>query len=605
MYIRDAYKKKGDKKYSCLVLVETIRTRKGPRQRTILTLGNIAVPKEKWTHLAEMIKRRLSGQRGMFLDEPEELLGVTESIIERLRRKGKLKAREERPEDVIKTTVNEVKVEEPRMLGPVLVADEYWKRLGMAEVLKGCGLGKKEIERAKVEVFGRLIEPMSENATVDWVKRTALCDIPGNEGVWVSRDDLYRVSDRLLESKEKIEEALRGREKGLFRLEEKIYLYDLTSSYFEGVAETNGKAKYGYSRDGRGDCKQVVVGLVVDEEGFVKGHEVYEGDRTDITTLKDTVEKLRGRMRDKNQEPTIVVDRGMVSEEKLGLIKGMGMKYIVAARHSERDRRFDEFEGLEMKEIGASSGGKLKVVMKEIEGDVYVLCKSDARVEKDKGIRERFKGRIEEALRKLGRNIESGRLKDIKKIEQRIGRIKERFRRVARYYEIETTQSNGVINLQWRNVAQEEGKYDGTYLLRTNRRDLTEQEIWSLYIMLTRVERAFRDLKSNLGLRPIYHQKEQRVDAHIFISVLAYHLLHAIEHTLREKGETRSWNTIKQILQTHQVVTVVLPDADGIHVHHVRVATEVEAAQGEIYKKLGIDPKEVKRKRVTFKKAEL
>ena len=615
MYIRDAYKRKGDKKYSCLALVETVRTQKGPRQKIILTLGNVDVPKEQWPLLAEMIKRRLSGQRGMFLDESEELQGITESIMARLRRNGKLKAEEARPEDIIRTNVNEIKVEEPRMLGPVLAAEEYWKRLGITEALKECEMSKQEIERAKVEVFGRLIAPaclravthrqVSENATVEWVKRTALCDIPGNEGISITRDDLYRVSDRLLEDKEKIEESLREKEEGLFRLEEKIYLYDLTSSYFEGEAESNEKAKYGYSRDGRGDCKQVVVGLVVDEEGFVKGHEVYEGDRTDITTLKGTVERLRERMRNKNTEPTIVVDRGMVSEENLETIKEMGMKYIVAARHSERDRKFDEFEDLEMKEIETRSGGKLKVVMKEIGGDIYVLCKSDERKEKDKGIRERFKGRIEEALRKLERNIESGRLRDIKKIDQKIGRIREKYQRVARYYEIETKQSHGVTSLQWRNIGEDEGKYDGTYLLRTNRKDLTDQEIWSLYVTLTRVERAFRNLKSNLGLRPIYHQKEQRVDAHIFISVLAYHLLHAIEYTLRQKGETRSWNTIKQVLQTHQVVTVVLPDADGIHVHHVRVATEVEAGQSEIYKKLEIDPSGIKRKRITFKKAEL
>jgi len=363
--------------------------------------------------------------------------------------------------------------------------------------------------------------------------------MPGNEGIVVKRDDLYRVNDRLLERKQRIEEVLREKEKGLFRLEEKIYLYDLTGSYFEGGSEGNSKARYGYSRDGRGDCKQVVVGLVIDEEGFVKGHEIYGGDRTDITMLKDTVERLRERG-DKSRQPTVAVDRGMVSEENLGVIKGTGMKYIVAARHTERERKFDEFEGMEMKEI-----------------------------------------------------------------EQKIGRIKEKHRRVARYYEIETKESHGIISLHWKSNEADEGKYDGTYLLRTNRKDLTDHEIWSLYVMLTRVKRAFRNLKSNLGLRPIYHQKECRAGAHIFISVLAYHLLHAIEHALREKGETRSWNTINHVLQTHQVVTVVLPDADGIHVHHVRVATEVEAEQGEIYKKLEIDQKGLKKKRVTFKKAEL
>ena len=174
MYIRDAYKKKGDKKYSCLALVETVRTQKGPRQKIILTLGKVDVPKGQWPLLAEMIRRRLSGQRDMFRDEPEELQGVTESIVGRLRRKGKIKAREGNPEDVIKTNINEVKVEEPRMLGPVLVAEEYWKKLAMAEVFEGCDLSKKEVALTKVEVFGRVIAPMSENATVDRVKRTAV-----------------------------------------------------------------------------------------------------------------------------------------------------------------------------------------------------------------------------------------------------------------------------------------------------------------------------------------------------------------------------------------------------------------------------------------------
>ena len=454
-----------------------------------------------------------------------------------------------------------------------------------------------------IEVFGRLISPMSENATCEWVKRTALGDIILRDISEIKRDSLYRISDKLIRHKERIEELLAEKEEELFKLEERIYLYDLTSSYFEGRAVKCKKARYGYSRDGRSDCKQIIVGLILDRDGFVKGHEVYEGNKQDVSTLKEVIEKLTRRRRERGGMVTVIVDRGVASQENLSAIKERGMYYIVAARKGERDKYFEEFEGVEMKEVETKSKGRVRIAVKEIGGEVYILCESEGRKEKERSIREGFYKKMELALLSLKRGIESGRIKERKKIEEKVGRIKERYKRVSRYYEIEGKEVNGVYYLSWRRKGEEEdGRYDGSYLLRTNRKDLTGEEVWKIYIMLTRVERAFRDLKSGLGIRPIYHQKDIRVEGHIFISVLAYHLLHAIEYRLRLKGDGRSWNTIKQILQTHQVVSVVLPDVDGEHVHHIRVATEPEGEQKKIYESLGVNPKPIKRQRLTIKK---
>jgi transposase len=382
-------------------------------------------------------------------------------------------------------------------------------------------------------------------------------------------------------------------------------LYDTTSTYFEGKADGNDKAKHGHNKDGHPECRQVVVGLVLDKEGFVNRHEVYEGNRQDITTLTDIVDKLRDKIGDKDNTPTVIVDRGMVSEENLKAIKDRGMNYIVAARHTERDKYLLEFEGLPITEIQKATEGKIEVKIKEIGGDIYILCRSDERAEKDKAIKERFFIKIEEMLLRLQRRIESGRLKDTGKIHEQIGKIKQKNQRVARYYEIKVEETNKFIYLKWNKKETDAGITDGIYLLRTNRRDLTEQEIWKLYMMLTKVERAFRHLKSDLGLRPVYHQNGMRVEGHIFVSVLAYHLLHAIEYSLMAKGDRRSWNTIKQILQSHQAVTVVLPDVDNKHVHHVRLATKPDSEQKEIYDRLGIKMTSIKRKRITIKKAEL
>lgn len=605
MFIRESYKKvNGKKKYRYLTIVESIRTPKGPTNRTVLNLGRVDLPKEKWPVLLEMLKRRLSGQRSI-LPEPEDLIPLAESAYERILRKGSLKAKESEEEEEIRTEASSIEVLEPRGLGPLNVAKAFWDRLGMGGVLKGCGMRKRDVELAMIEVFGRLIAPMSELATVDWLKNVAVEELLEIEADKINKDSLYRVTDRLLKHKEVIEERLCKKEERLFNLEEVIYLYDLTSTYFEGICKRNGIARYGYSRDGRSDCKQVVVGLVIDREGFVKRHDVFEGNRSDVKTLAEIVEKMKEKMAD-GRKATIIVDRGIASERNLRYLREKGYDYIVAVRGKERERLYREFEGIEKEEIEGSRGKGVEVRIKEIMGERYLLCKSDERGIKERAIRERFREGIEEELKRLSLRISSGRLKGREKIRERIGRIKQKYSRVARLYDIEVKEENGLFYLEWEYLEERESeKYDGIYLLRTNRRDLGKEEIWRLYMMLVRVEDAFRDLKGELGIRPVCHQKEERVRGHIFISILAYHLLHAIEWTLRKFGDKRKWRKIRSILETHQVVTVILPDRDGIHTHHIRVATEPNSEQKEIYKKLSVEAKPIKRKVIKIENTKL
>jgi transposase len=374
----------------------------------------------------------------------------------------------------------------------------------------------------------------------------------------------------------------------------------LTSTYFEGQAKRNPQAKLGYSRDSRPDCKQVVVGLVLDRNGFPKAHEVFDGnvqDRSTVGQMLDVLEKRAG----KKPGSTVIVDRGMAYQENLDEIRGHHYHYIVAGRQPERNEWLEELEKDEGWEevIRVPSPRnpfqkKSKVEIKrEGKGDeVIVLCRSEGRQQKDRAIREKQEGRLLKDLDRLKQRVEQGHLKRADKIHQAIGRLKERYPRVARYYAIEHDVEGKIIS--WREDSAKKAiavKLDGSYVLKTDRQDLTAEEIWRTYILLTRVEDAFRDMKTPLMERPIFHQLKHRTQTHIFLCVLAYHLLAVIEQYFLDDGIHTSWATLRDELSTHQVVTVALPtDSGGIL--RIRKGTTPETTHREIYKTLGV-PMEV------------
>ncbi len=595
MYIRTTTRKYRGKTYTNYLLVESLHTPKGPRQKVICSLGDLKPrPKKEWLKLARKVEAKLSGQEPLF-DEPDQ---EAEAIVRKVKdKKGAKKKREKEaryrdgPRDLVAVHTDEVTTERHREAGSVHVGYQFWKRLGVDEILSEVGLTGRARALTCVMTMNRLVHPSSELAMPDWIRRTALDDLLGIDFELLNEDSLYRNLDRLHPRRAVIESALFEREQTLFNLDRTVFLYDLTSTYFEGRAVRNPKGKRGYSRDKRPECKQVVVGLVVNRDGFPIAHEVFEGNAQDRKTLGKMLDLIDKRVGLKRGE-TVVVDRGMAYDDNLKQITDRKLHYIVASRQSERDvwlADFEDTEGFEdvirqpSPRNPFQKKSHIQVKMRRRDEETLVLCLSGERKEKDLAIREKQEGRFLADVAKLQERVRSGALVKPIKIGEAIGRLKERYPRVARYYAIEydpkTKQFACRPDRAKRGRAE---KLDGSYILKSDRNDLSSDETWRFYMLLTRAENAFRSMKSPLLMRPIHHQREERVETHIFLSVLAYHLLVAIEKTLLDQGVHTSWATVRETLKTHQVCTVVLP-ADRRSVLRIRRASTPEPQHIELY----------------------
>jgi transposase len=591
MFIKPTKKKVGDKTYVNHVLVESVATPKGPRHRVVCSLGSLApAPAEEWLALAHKIEVALTGQQPLVRD------ARVETLVARVQAAGRGARQTAGKSDLVAVHTDQVRTEAPREAGPVHVGHQLWQKLDLDGVLARAGLSARTRVLTEIMTLNRLVSPRSEHAMPDWVRRTALADLLGEPFDTLVDEVLYQTLDRLHPRRVAIERALAERERTLFNLDDRLFLYDLTSTYFEGRALQNPQAQRGYSRDSRPDCKQVVVGLVLDRDGFPKAHEVFEGNRPDRTTVAAMLEALEQRV-GRTRGATVVVDRGMAFADNLQQIKERGYHYLVASRPGERTDHLDDFEEATgwqkiVRAPSPTNPGQQKtrvVVKRKVVGDeVHILCKSDGREAKDQAIREKHEQRLLGDLRKLQRRVATGKLKDPAKVHEAIGRLQERYPRVARYYALgfdaATASVTWAENREKKAVAQ---RLDGGYLLKTDRQDLTDEEIWRTYILLTRVEAAFRAMKSPLCERPIFHRLEHRVQTHIFLCVLAYHLLVAIEKLFLEAGIHTSWATLREELTTHQVVTVVLPASNG-DVLKIRRGSTPEPRHKAIYATLHI-----------------
>jgi transposase len=591
MFIKPTKKKVGDKTYVNHVLVESVATPKGPRHRVVCSLGSLApAPAEEWLALAHKIEAALTGQQPLVRDARVDALVAK---VQAARRGARHTAG---TPDLVAVHTDQVTTEELREAGPVHVGHQLWQKLDLDAVLARIGLSARTRVLTEIMTLNRLVWPLSEHAMPDWVRRTALADLLGETFDTLVDESLYQNLDRLHPRRVEIERALAERERTLFNLDDRLFLYDLTSTYFEGLCLQNPQAQRGYSRDSRPDCKQVVVGLVLDRDGFPKAHEVFEGNRTDRTTVAEMLDALEGRV-GRTRGATVVVDRGMAFDDNLQQIKDRHYHYLVASRQGERNAHLDDFEEAAgwqeiVREPSPTNPGQQKtrvVVKRKVVGDeVHILCKSDGREAKDRAIREKHEQRLLGDLRKLKHRVATGKLKDAAKVHEAIGRLKERYPRVARYYAVGYEAATASVT--WAEDAEKKAvatRLDGGYLLKTDRPDLSDEEIWRTYILLTRVEAAFRAMKSPLCERPIFHRLEHRVQTHIFLCVLAYHLLVSVEKLFLEAGIHTSWATLREELSTHQVVTVVLPASNG-DVLKIRKGSTPEPRHKEIYATLHI-----------------
>ena len=608
MYIKCAKRSKGGRTYVYHQLVQAVRTPQGPRQKIWLNLGKLPLrtPEERKA-LACRIEELASGQEG-FPHPDERIEALARHFAPLLVHRMLVEEGEEvgSAEPLTRSPLQDFRNGPARSIGREAVAHWAWKRLGLDRLLGEVGLTERERQVAALLVIGRTVKPGSERSLFRWAQEeSAIEELLGTDFQQLSPNTLYQVLDRLVERKEAIEEKLYRREQDLFRLPDTLVLYDLTNTFLEGTGKRNPKARHGHSKDGRHDCPLLTLGLALDGEGFVRRSQLFSGNTAEVTTLLEMVEALRSRDGERPaHEVTVVVDRGLVSEENLKALRRRGYHYVVMA-HRRLPLPEDAEPGEPVKVV-ERAGERVEVRSVRRADEVVLVCQSERRRAKEQAMRQRWESRYEAELERIAQGLKRPKgVKRYEKVLKRLGRLQALYPSIATYYEVEVREENGVVrSLRWHKVheAEEEARFSGQYFLRTSHQDWSEEQIWKTYVLLTEVEETFRVLKEELVLRPIFHQKEDRAEAHLFVSVLAYHLVHAIRTQLRSRGIAHKWKTLREILEMHARLTTQLREVDG-KTTYVRNTTEPTFRQRAILDALGIPPQVLPRRRLTMSKA--
>ncbi len=519
MFVRRYSRTKDGKQHFYYALVESVRTDAGPRQRIVAHLGELNHDQERrWQRTVTFFNRHGDAQQLRLFPEDDDLRLPADP-------------------DIVRIRLDSVGWSNGRRFGDVWLARWLWHYVGLdAIVARRLPQGKETVPPADVvaiEVINRLCQPCSEFALAEhWYASTGLEDLLGVPDSEVTKDRLYRTLDRLRRAQEPIENDLRARFGTLFQLDYELLLYDLTSSYFEGLAEENDLAARGYSRDHRSDCPQIVLALVVTREGFPLAHYTLPGNSKDLETVEKVVTAIEKRF-GKSQR-VWVMDRGMISKETLAFLGKSGRRYLLATKRSalaafQKELRTSGWQRLLDREVDVKLLKRRRVH--------YLLARSEPRRQKERAIRRRQRRGLARDLKKLQSRVAQGRLKNRDKIAEAIGKLKERYPKARGFVEIVIGKDAKSLTCTWK-VAKFKAALtrDGAYLLRSNQGGWSAQEFWETYIQLTVVERAFRVLKSELLLRPIWHHYSGRTEAHIFVCVLAYALWKTLDHLAKRAG---------------------------------------------------------------------
>ena len=583
------------KSYYSHRLVRSERVGTKVRQRTLLNLGrHFEVEQEHWPQLCARLDQLLSPQPGLLpVELPDNVEQKAQEILARLvASESPLSTPSDQTDpagaDIQSVDVNSLELVRPRSVGVEQLGLWAIEQLRLEALLADLGLNGPQRAAALGLIIGRMAAPGSERATHRWLQQTsALGELIDFDYTRMSPMQLYRTSDRLIRHRERIEKALFNRTVDLFGLDCTITLYDLTNTYFEGDLDSNQKAQLGHSKEKRKDCPLLTLGLMLDGSGFVRRSEIFAGNIFEGKTLQSMLTALQAP-----KGALVVFDRGIATEENLSWMQEAGYRYLVVNRGRQRESVPDDCIT-----INTASDEKvhLKKVPCEDGKEVRLYCFSERRAKKEEGIANRFMKRFEAELDKLSEGLSRPRTtKRVDKLWERIGRLKEKSHGVSQHYHIElilAEDKKTARALRWERkpVKGTLVTHPGVYTLRSNETDWDEERMWRTYIMLTDLEAVFRSLKSELGLRPIYHRKEERSDGHLFITVLAYQLVQFIRRTLREKEINDSWLNLRQTLSNQCRITATFRRTDN-RTLHVRKASKAEPDQLRIYNALGINP---------------
>jgi transposase len=586
MFLRPNHRDKDGKDHSYWSLVETVRTPDGPRQKTLCYLGELnSSAQTRWLRTIEVFNEQGDSQQLKLF--PSDVAAP--------------------PDDpqVARVLLNKVRLERTRQFGSCFLGWELWKRLELDYFFEqALDHEEGDVPWSRVAALlgiNRLCAPGSELAIEQrWYPATAMDDLLRIEEGKINDTRLYRCLDRILPHKTKLERHLKERYGALFGAEFDVLLYDLTSTYVEGAAEKNPMVRRGYSRDHRPDCAQLVIALIVNHEGFPFSYETFDGNRSDVSTMETIlrmVERKYGKAR-----RVWVFDRGIVSEENLAAIRKRGGQYLTGTPRSQ----MKQFEAELLRDDWTRVRPEVEVKKVPIPNgeETYILCRTSGRAEKEKAIRNRFSNSMETALKGLEKAIVTGRLKDRYKMERRLGKIQARHPQVNDLYDLALRDTPAGVRLFWEMKEDRKNwrqSREGAYLLRTNLQAESAEELWSKYMQLTEAESSFRALKSELSIRPLFHQLEPRVKAHVMVAFLGYALWVTLKHLLKRRPAVDAKSSVSgadnlppmspmkaiALLSTLQSADIVLPTTDGREIRLRRI-TEPTADQKSLLRQLGI-----------------
>ena len=585
--------------YTTHRLVETCRVGANVKQTTLLNLGShFDLPQQQWPALARHIDELLRAQQPLWdatLSETGQALAqrYAAQLIALRPSAAAVTAAEaaktgsDEPGRYQEVDLDSLEMVRPRSVGVEHAALSAMRQYGLEDKLAELGLNRPQIAAAIGNIVGRMAKPGSELATHAWLQqRSALGELLGFDFESMDLNRLYRASDALYKHREALQDHLFAQAQTILGFGPTITLYDLTNTYFEGIATGVSKAKRGHSKEKRSDCPLVTLAMALDGSGFPRRSRVFAGNASEPATMKDMLTGLGAP-----SGATVVMDAGIATEANLSWLRAQGYHYVVVSKL--RERQFDPALATEVQSAGEQTI-KIQRVLDE-QGHALLYCHSPAREQKDRAIDAAKTAGFEAVLLKLQAGLSKPRgTKDLAKIMERLGRAKQRYSRAAQHYQVEVTKDDSATQVRaitWtkRIKPGSAAAHPGVYCLRTTLVEWDNATLWRTYTMLTNLESVFRSLKTDLGLRPVFHQIDRRVEGHLFITVLAYHFVHTLRLQLKAEGIDDSWETLRATLGTQRRVTATLQRRDGRAVH-VRKATRPEPQHQTINKILALDP---------------
>jgi hypothetical protein len=552
-------------------LSESYRDEHGiSRQRMVLGLGRLPELPD-FDHkilFMERLNELIKGRPTLFSCKEEKIEQLAQHYYSQLKLKKKVDVASNAVDDIETVKLNTLKNRNIREVGAESLCYQALRQLGIDHYLQTRGWDDEQVRLAATHIISRTVYPASELKTVSWIKEnSAVCELTGYDPEKVTKDKLYEISKKLYQEKSGLENHLSRCTNELFNLQDKIILYDLTNTYFEGRMNSSRMAKFGRSKEKRSDAKLIVLAVIINSEGFLKYSDIFEGNTSDCSTLKTVITALNQRAGYTSVKPIIVMDAGIATEANIQFLKDEKYDYLCVSRSNLKDYKADT--GSRPVQIFDKKNQPIELLNVRVENDTdnYLWVKSEAKAVKENSMNDQFSQRFEEGLRGIQKGIASkGGTKKTDKVWERIGRLKEKYPSTHQYYDI-TVSDNGKGTATSLGFEKKSGitmaEKAGIYFLRTSLNGKDEKTLWMIYNLIREIEYTFRVLKTDLDLRPVYHKTDEASMAHLHLGLLAYWLVSTIRYQLKLQGINHGWSEIVRIMNTQKMVTTTVENTKG------------------------------------------